>query len=109
MTVLRLCATSGCQRLVNSGRCDEHRREANRARKDANVVYRRNTVAWKKLRAARLALCGYRCELRVDDGCTEIATTVHVVGGGNHEGAPLSALRGACLHCHGTLDGGKRP
>lgn len=49
---------------------------------------------------------GYRCQLAVDDGCTEAATTVHIRPelGGNHLTATLEDCTSACAHCHGVVD-----
>ena len=64
---------------------------------------------WRQVRAARLALDNGACQLRVDHGCTRIATTVHLDPElrGNHRLATLDNTRSACRHCHGVIDGAR--
>jgi hypothetical protein len=45
----------------------------------------------------------------VDEGCTEVATTVHLDPklGGDHLRATITDVTSACAHCHGVVDGGR--
>lgn len=66
----------------------------------------RDSRAWRKMRAARLAFAGNRCEVRLT-GCLREATEVHLnpALGGNHKLARLDDCRAVCQHCHGIIDG----
>lgn len=88
------CATA-------DGARDAKRRQAN------NIRLRRKTAHWKSISAARLRLAGFWCEVGLA-GCTGEATTVDLIGGGDHSRARLEDTRAACRHCHGTVDGGRR-
>ena len=103
--VTTVCSKCLRIRLCQCPRTDGRQR---RRRQAANIESRRKTRHWARLRLQRLKLAGGLCELR-RAGCTRIATTVHLVGGGNHETATLEWTRAACRACHGAEDGGKRP
>ena len=69
-------------------------------------LYGRSRKHWQVIRLHRLALDGYRCQIRLD-GCLMIATTVDLdpAVGGNHDLATLGNTRSACAFCHGKVDG----
>ena len=82
---------SHCKRFqpCPCGRTSAQRANARRQQRTEadNIRLGRNTRHWKRLRAERLSLVGH-CQLR-HEGCTRIATTVHLVGGGDHATATL--------------------
>src|SRR4051794_40371197 len=104
MAVMSVCPVRGCGRLTAGGRCAAHVRADNRRRHLKQVANGVKTPAWQELREERLELDGRRCQLRVDDGCTGVATTVHLAPelGGDHRRARLEDLTSACAHCHGV-------
>lgn len=61
---------------------------------------------WQRVRLEVLLRDGYRCRLK-HDGCTTIATTVHLDPDrlGLHRAAFATDCLAACEHCHGVEDG----
>lgn len=106
-SVIRRCRRHGLVR----GRCpacEAERGAHDAARRSANNVrLGRNSAHWRRLRRARLALASHLCELGLSD-CTVTATTVDLMGGGDHSTAQLEDTRAACRSCHGRVDGGRR-
>lgn len=103
---LRVCAEPGCPELTTSTRCATHQRPVDAAKNQRAKDHGRRSPYWERLRRAALTRDGYRCRLHVDDGCTEIATTVHIRPEleGNHLAATLDDCLSACAHCHGVTD-----
>lgn len=105
--VLSLCPAPRCRTLTLGGRCEPHRQTENRRRHRKQRAQGRDAAAWRQdLRAAALERDGGRCALRVDDGCTGTATTVHLDERlqGRHDLATLVDCSSACAHCHGVVD-----
>ena len=109
MTVTTVCSGAGSIRPCRCGdRQQQQRAASQQRRRDANNVrLGRNSQHWRRLRARRLEMVGHLCELR-HPGCTRVATSVHLIGGGDHATATLDQVRAACHRCHGRQDGGKR-
>lgn len=63
------------------------------------------SLHWQTIRAARLMIDGYACQLE-HEGCTKHATTVHLdpACGGDHSLATIENTLSACAHCHGVED-----
>ena len=80
MTVTTVC--SKCLR-IRPCQCPRTDGRQRRRRQAANIESRRKTRHWARLRLQRLKLAGGLCELR-HHGCTRVATTVHLIGGGDH-------------------------
>jgi 5-methylcytosine-specific restriction endonuclease McrA len=83
---------------------DSRRRQA-KAR-----THGRTTARWQRLRKLALERDNHVCQLQIDDGCTRVATSVHLHPSlaGDHTAATIDDLTSACLHCHGVADGGRR-
>jgi 5-methylcytosine-specific restriction protein A len=94
---LRVCSQAGCPTLVESGRCAEHRRQADLAR--GTSAERGYDSRWSRTRAAYLRLHP-TC---VEAGCTERATDVdHIDGLGPRarRGHDPTNLRSFCHRHH---------
>lgn len=65
-----------------------------------------SSAHWQSVRAERLVLDGYLCQLG-HAGCTGRATTVHLDPSceGDHAKATIGNTLSACSHCHGVEDG----
>lgn len=100
--VVRRCRRHGLVR----GACAECEAEAKRRRSANNVRLGRNSAHWRRTSASRLRLAEYECEIG-RPGCTGEATTVDLIGVGDHSRARLEDTRAACRHCHGAVDGGR--
>lgn len=102
----RVCATPGCPDLANTGAyCDTHA-APDRARRNQRVRdHGYSSRNWQTIRAQRLAIAGYRCELQLD-GCTQLATHVHLdpALNGNHTIARLEHTKACCPQCSGAID-----
>jgi hypothetical protein len=107
--LLRICSAPGCTTLVQMGRklCAEHARIDSTKRNQRTRRDGRNTTQWMKTRAFVIARANHHCELQLP-GCTTIATTAHKQGGGYHTPNP-DDYQASCRHCHGVVDGGRRP
>lgn len=107
--LLRICSAQGCTTLVDMGRkhCPTHARADSTRRNQRTRRDGRNTNDWLKLRAFVIARANATCELQ-QPGCTTIATTAHKLTGGYHTPNP-NDYQAACRHCHGVVDGGRRP
>ena len=105
MTVATVCPSCFRIRPCHCGHSQATREK--RRRDGNNIRLGRNTQHWRRLRARRLELVGHRCELR-SPSCTRVATTVHLIGGGDHSTATLEMTKAACRACHGHQDGGRR-
>jgi hypothetical protein len=106
---MSICPVSGCGELTTGGKCPPHAAAA-AARDDVRRhakqrEHGRDTSAWRRLRAARLAFDGHRCQLRMA-GCKRQATTVHLDPrlAGRHDVATLADVVSACDRCHGAAD-----
>jgi 5-methylcytosine-specific restriction enzyme A len=91
---MRVCAQSGCPRLVENGsRCTEHRYLRPSGRDGS-------TRQWRDVRQTVLERARFMCELGGPD-CTTYATECHhrvpVAAGGNDDPSNLLA---ACESCH---------
>ena len=93
----RYCATAGCYELVTSGHCPTHRRVDQRRRAEKSRLYGYRRSNWRRVRAARLALANFECELKLR-GCTGVATHVHLdpLLSGQHDRARLEDARACC-------------
>jgi hypothetical protein len=100
-------------RIVLQGeRCPECAMEgasmrSRRRRENRNRDLGRNSEHWRRISRIRRRRAGDRCEIRLP-GCTDIATTCDLIGGGDHARARLADTRAACRACHGKVDGGRR-
>lgn len=110
-TVLSICPVRGCGELTTGGRCEVHQAEYskrdNRRRHAKQREHGRDSAHWRVLRLRRLELDAYRCQLRVDTGCSRRATTVHLDPrmNGDHLAASIADVTSCCAHCHGVVDG----
>jgi hypothetical protein len=86
---------------AETGARDAARRSAN------NVRLGRNTAHWRRIAARRIIIAEGLCEIGLE-GCTGEATTVDLIGGGDHSRARIEDTRAACRSCHGQVDGGRR-
>lgn len=106
---LRPCLV--CGRPSPAARCSAHalpvQRADDRRRNAKTVTHGVKRSHFQRLRRERLALARGLCELRVDRGCTTVATTMHLDErlAGDHDRATLDDVRAACAHCHGVTDG----
>lgn len=97
-----ICPASGCHTTTQGGHCPEHRTADNRRRHAKQQAHGRNTAAWRRLRAARIALDDHRCTR-----ChTTRDLTVHLrpTLNGQHDLATIHDVTTLCRHCHGTTD-----
>jgi 5-methylcytosine-specific restriction endonuclease McrA len=109
---MRICAGlpggSYCGKLIpaDTRRCPEHERAENSRRAAKAQRNGLRTPHWRAIRKARLLMDGGLCVLKVDDGCTVYAETVHLAPEleGNHLLATTENTRSACRHCHGVTD-----
>jgi hypothetical protein len=98
---MRICAGlpggSHCGKLIpgDKRRCPEHERAENARRAEKSRRNGLRTPHWLAIRKARLLMDGGLCVLRVDDGCTVYAETVHLA---------LSSTATTCLPRLRTLD-----
>lgn len=88
-----------CRNLVPKGRCDDCRRAWDRMRREAPAD-RGHGPDYRRARAALLAGGPWPCELRLDAGCTGIATTADYVVPVSRGGRIADGLRRACAHCN---------
>lgn len=94
--------------LVPAGeRCAECVTDDNRRRGRKSSAHGVTSSRWRRRRRAKLRR-NPRCELELD-GCTGLATTVHIPPryGGRHDRVPEAELVSACAHCHGVTDGAR--
>jgi 5-methylcytosine-specific restriction endonuclease McrA len=109
---MRICAGlvggSYCGKLIpaDKRRCPEHERAENARRAAKSKRNGLRTPHWLAIRKARLLMDSGLCVLKVDDGCTVYAETVHLAPElkGNHLLATTENTRSACRHCHGVTD-----
>ena len=87
-----------CGVPTNGPYCPEHQPE-----------YGYSRQSWRRPGGTRqlvLERAGHRCELRVDEACSDEATTVHRLPEfGTYHDTNLDAYVAACAHCHGVVDG----
>lgn len=109
MTVGRICSCGTvafpgdghlCATIAARAAADNRRRAA---KSNRNGVKRAHS---RRLRQQALDRDGGICRLRADDGCTVIATTVHLLPElrGDHDRATIDDVVSACAHCHGVVD-----
>lgn len=108
-TIMAVCRTKGCGRLVPSGgsrRCPEHELEhearLNARRHRKQTEHGRDTARWRKLSTTARILAG-RCQR-----CgTTARLTAHLRPelAGNHHAATLDDVTVLCSRCHGIIDG----
>lgn len=97
-----------CGRRAPGGVCQVHGSGEDR-RQLRQQVHGRNTAHWRALREQVLVTAGGLCQLRVDEGCMYMATTVHLKPefDGDHLAATVADCVAACAHCHGVVDGAR--
>jgi hypothetical protein len=89
--------------------CARHKPDDNARRNAKTVAHGVKRAHFQQLRPKVIAAAVGLCELRVDAGCTRIATTVHLHEEleGNHDIATIDDCDAACAHCHGVRDGAR--
>ena len=105
MPILRHCATSGCNRLVLTGRCAEHKQADSRRRNQRVRDYGYSSTNWQRIRQLRYAIANGICELKLP-GCTSLATHTHLdpAANGDHRSATIYQARACCANCSGAID-----
>lgn len=106
MKIPTVCNVPGCPELTTHGRCQTHRREAERAR--GSAASRGYDARWRRTRGRYLQLHQV-CE---ETGCTQRATEVHHIDGlgpNGPDGHRHKNLRALCKPHHSQLTSRLQP
>jgi hypothetical protein len=100
---LRPCL--GCGTPTDQARCLTCRQPELARRTAKRQAFGYHSENWQTTRLERLALDGWRCQLRLP-GCTERATHVHLdpAKRGNHWTASVDDCVSCCASCSGAID-----
>lgn len=97
---LKVCSTTGCPTLTDGRFCRSHARVSARNHRGVPRQAREHGASYDRL--AR-EFAGQPCELRLDKGCTGIATGADLIIPRSRGGrAVRENAQPACLHCNAS-------
>lgn len=102
---LRPCKKIGCNKLVSSGYCNEHKHLEKQRDRDRGTAFERGyNYRWRQYSKWFLKQPGNQlCKLKLDDGCKYIAECVdHIVphNGNQQLFWDRNNHQSSCIHCN---------